>query len=330
MALENTPWFVGNGAEHSAAMSRMIAFAATGGKSGIADRADLKVKAQSVPNGSVRVAPGVATLVNTYAGGSGQAYVARNLSQTTVNIEPTGSASGRSDLIVLEIVDPEFEGDAPADPNNFQYTRLTVIPGVTSTRVTLNGLNYPRPAIPLARIDLPKSTGTVTAAMITSVRELANPRKERVLFTHGITAEDPSDTLNYATASQEGGEAFPNIFWTVDIPEWAQRVKIIGTWAQLKVPGSGGNNYGKLWVRIGTMPNGFSSQQVNWDIDSTKTGVTRETMICAADRSVPAEFRGTTRQAYLRGSVINNNKNTLAIDSASAISLDLEFYEIPV
>lgn len=330
MALENTPWFIGNGAEHSAAMSRMVSFAATGGKSGIADRTDLKVYPQNVPNGSVKVRAGVATIVNTYAGGTGQSYVARNLSATDIQIEPTGSASGRSDLIVLEILDPEFEGEAPADPNDFEYTRLNVIKGVVDYRVTLTGLNYPRPAIPLARIDIPKSTGTIDASMIKDVRVLANPRKERVLFTHGITAGDPSDTLNYATASQEGGEAFPNIFWSVDIPEWAQRVKIIGTWAQLRVPGSGGNNHGKLWVRIGTQPNGFSAQQVNWDIDSTKTGVTRETMVCAADRSVPEEFRGTTRQCYLRGSVENNNSNTLGIDSASAICLDLEFYEVPV
>lgn len=330
MALENTPWFVGNGAEHSAAMSRMIAFAATGGKSGIADRADLKVKAQSVPNGSVRVAPGVATLVNTYAGGSGQAYVARNLSQTTVNIEPTGSAAARSDLIVLEIVDPEFEGDAPADPNDFEYTRLTVIPGVTSTRVTLNGLNYPRPAIPLARIDIPKSTGTIDASMIKDVRVLANPRSERRIFTYALTQDDGMDELQYSVAGKPGGEQWPNHTWQVEIPEWAQRVRVQAFWGQVRVPGIGGNNTGHLWVRFGTMTNGFGSQVTRWDVDGSVTGVTREVYMVADDRSVPAEFRGTTRSLYLRGSVDKNNKNVPRIDAASAISVDVEFYEVPV
>lgn len=330
MALETTPFFIGNGAEHSAAVARTVAFAATGGKSGIADRADLKVTAQSVPNGSVRVAPGVATIVNTYAGGSGQAYVARNLSQSTITINPTGSAAARSDLIVLSVTDPEFIGSAPEDPNAFEYTQLEVISGVPANTKSLDGLGFNKPAIALARVDIPKSTGTITNGMITSLRALANPRSERSLFTHGITQDEGMDELQYSVAGNPDGEMWPNHAWQVEIPEWAQRVRVQAFWGQVRVPGIGGNNTGHLWVRFGTMPNGFSSQTTRWDVDATVTGVTRETYMCAADRDIPEAFKGSVRNIYLRGSVSNNNKNTPRIDAASAISLDVEFYEVPV
>ena len=327
MAMERVPYLVGGGFEHSAEVMRAMLAASTSGAEGIVNAGDMKVQPLPVPGTSVRVAPGNALIRNSYGGGQAQTYAARASSQTELPIQATGSSGARADLIVARIDDPTYEGGA-FDPETFEAAKFEVIRGVSTNQSSLAGLGLTYPAIPLARLNIPASTGTITAAMITDLRAVALPRSQRYLFTHGLTTGE-QDSLDYAAAGSEEGEAWPNIFWQAYIPEWAQRVRIRGFWGQVRVPGTGANNLGKLWVRIGTQPNGFSSQQVNWDNPVTG-GVTRQTYMVAADRSVPAEFRGSTRQVYLRGSTDRNNTNVPRLDSVSAISLDLEFYETAV
>ena len=328
MAMERVPYLVGGGFEHSAEIMRVMLAAATSGAEGIMTPGDMKVKPLSVPGTSVVVAPGNALIRNSYSGGAGQTYATRAPEQTELPIVATGSAGGRTDLIVARIDDPTY-GGGPFDPLTFEAAKFEVIRGVPANTKTTKGLGLNYPAIALARVTLPASTGTVTAGMITDLREVALPRSQRHLFTHGLTAEEGADELNLPTAAPPDGEAWPNVFWQVNIPLWAQRVRIRGIWAQVRVEQKTPNNYGKLWVRIGTMADGFSSQQVNWDI-ATTGGIARQTWVVADDRTVPAPFRGTSRQVYLRGSTIKENSNVPRLDSVSAISLDLEFYETAV
>src|SRR5699024_1773518 len=327
MAMERVPYLVGGGFEHSAEVMRAMLAAATSGAEGVVNAGDFKVRPLSVPGTGVRIMPGNALIRNSYGGGQAQTYAARASSQTELPIQATGSSGARADLIVARIDDPTYEGGA-FDPETFEAAKFEVIRGVSTNQSSLAGLGLTYPAIPLARLNIPASTGTITAAMITDLRAVALPRSQRYLFTHGLYPGE-QDSLDYAAAGSEEGEAWPNIFWRAYIPEWAQRVRIRGFWGQVRVPGTGANNLGKLWVRIGTMPNGVSSQSVNWDNPVTG-GVTRQTYMVAADRSVPAEFRGSTRQVYLRGSTDLNNTNVPRLDSVSAISLDLEFYETAV
>lgn len=327
MAMERVPYLVGGGFEHSAEIMRVMLAAATSGAEGIMTPGDMKVKPLPVPGTSVVVAPGNALIRNSYSGGAGQTYATRAPEQTELPIVATGSAGGRTDLIVARIDDPTYGGDS-FDPVTFEASKFEVIRGVPANTKTTKGLGLNYPAIALARVTLPASTGTVTAGMITDLRFLAQPRIQRHLFTHALVTGE-QDKLNRPTAAPPDGEAWPNIFWQVDIPSWAQRVRIRGIWAQVRVEQKSPNNYGKLWVRIGTMADGFSSQQVNWDIPTTG-GIARQTWVVADDRTVPASFRGTSRQVYLRGSTINDNTNVPQLDSVSAISLDLEFYETAV
>ena len=328
MAMERVPYLVGGGFEHSAEVMRAMLAAATSGAEGIVNAGDMKVAATAVPGTSVRIAPGNALIRNSYGGGTAQTYACRAASQTELAITATGSSGSRTDLVVARINDPTYAG-GDFDPTTFQAADFAVIQGVSAGTSSVAGLNLGYPAIPLARITLPASTGTVTNAMITDLRSVALPRVQRHLFTHGLTAGEGADELNRPTAAPPDGEAWPNVFWQVNIPIWAQRVRIRGIWAQVRVEQKTPNNYGKLWVRIGTMADGFSSQQVNWDI-ATTGGITRQTWVVADDRTVPKSFRGTSRQVYLRGSTTNENSNVPRLDSVSAISLDLEFYETAV
>src|SRR5699024_9788249 len=142
--------------------------------------------------------------------------------EVEVPVTATGSAGGRSDLVVARVLDPQYEGQPPADPNDFDYSMVEIIEGVSSSTTSARDLNLNYPAIALARIDLPASTGTVEASHLTDLREMARPRVQRHLFTYGIKQSDPvpEDWLNWPTAAPPDGEAWPNHFWNVDIPSW--------------------------------------------------------------------------------------------------------------
>lgn len=111
MALENVPWAV-TGAEVTAAVARQTLFDATSGAEGVSSVGSMKVQALQTPGPKVRIAPGGAIINNRYTGGAGQSYAARNATQTEIPITATGSAGGRTDLVVLRILDPDFEGQA--------------------------------------------------------------------------------------------------------------------------------------------------------------------------------------------------------------------------
>lgn len=326
---EPTPWVVGGGAEHSPEVARLLAYVASSSAEGIVTSGDLKVSALPVAAESIRVAPGAALIRNRFAGGGQQTYAVRNTAAHDAPVVATDSGGGRSDLVVARIHDPQYAGEIPTDPTDYQYVRTEVIQGVPSGTTSALDLNLGYPAIALARLDIPASTATITDSMIADLREVAQPRTKRHLFTYALTAEDEPDWLNWPTGAPPDGEAWPNYFWHVDIPEWAQRVRIRAFWAQVRVEQKTPNNYGHLWVRIGTVANGFSSQHVNWDI-ATTGGITRQAWMVADDRSVPSAFRGTRQQVYLRGYLNNDNGNVPKLDMQSAISVDLEFYETAV
>src|SRR5699024_7630929 len=120
MALENAPWAV-DGAKHSAAVARTLAYASTSGAEGIVEPADLRVRATQTPSGSVRVAPGGIAVLNRAANGGQQTYTARNVSETLVEVQPTGSGGGRTDYVWAHIIDPEYGGQFPENPQTAQY-----------------------------------------------------------------------------------------------------------------------------------------------------------------------------------------------------------------
>jgi len=222
MALDSTPWFVGGGAQHSPEVARALAYAATTGAEGVSGIGDLKVQAQAVPNGTVRVLPGAGLLLNRYAGGTGQTYSLRNATQTDLTVTATGSGGGRTDLVVARVLDPQYEGTAPADPTTFQYSRVEIIEGVPAATKTAKELNLSYPAIALARITLPASTATVTASMITDLRRVAQPRRERAMMT-----VFPSSTLSMPTAGYSSWPLTTATRPAVSVPIWATKVDIV-------------------------------------------------------------------------------------------------------
>ncbi|ALE05506.1 hypothetical protein AL755_08475 [Arthrobacter sp. ERGS1:01] len=224
MAFDSTPWFVGGGAQHSPEVARGFAYSATSGLEGISGVTDLRVQAQSVPNGTVRILPGNAVILNRYPGAAGQSYTLQSRTATDVPIAPTGSSGGRTDLVVARVLDPQYEGAAPTDPTAFEYARPFVIQGVPASIKTFKelGLNYP--AIALAKVTIPANTATITAAMITGLRRVTQAFKDGDTLVIFPTAENVMPVAGYGswplTAAQKP---------TVSVPVWATSVTIQAT-----------------------------------------------------------------------------------------------------
>lgn len=315
MAVDRVPYLVGGGFEHSAEVMRSALYASTGGAEGITSTGDLLVLPLAVPGTSVRVLPGAATLLNRYGGGAGQSYALRVASETEVPITATGSTGGRSDLIVARIDDPTYQGIA-FDPATHEAARIEVIKGVPSTTRSLAGLNLTYPVIPLARVDVPASTGTITAGMVTDLRFLARPRRLRTLFTVRPTA---------TKALQNGAlfSNFPDQAFQVDVPSWATAAIVRAEAAAFWVNGSvqtPGDVVGGARVDIGghvTASTFFHHVSL---VNGSRFGASVNDSL-----SIPSSLRGTRTTISIQ--LAHYTGVPFVMDGSSTISVDVEFVE---
>lgn len=320
MALDPVPWLVGGGAEHSPAVARMLAYMATSGASGIGQPGDLRVTALPTPGGAVRVAPGAGVLANLYPGGGQQSYIARNISSTEATIPATGSSGGATRYLILRVDDPEYAGQAPADPKVGPYVRFVLV-GST------NNLAYPN--VVLAKIVQPANTATITQAMITDLREVANPLSSVTLRARPTVAAE-TETL---TVTATKGEWFPNAGaeQTIFVPPWATRAIIEATWIQVREPG--GNSAGECWVEFGPWlaagERKYSTQRFDWNTHNG-TDVARAVWEVADDRYIPAEMRGTDQIFVMKGrvSLASVPGARPQIDAKSGVKMRVTFLQV--
>ena len=292
MALDPVPWAVGNGAEHSPEIARLLGYAASGGLQGVIGSDAFKVSQLPSPGAAVRVSPGAATILNAYGGGAHQSYLVRGATNSDVSISPTGSASGRSDLVVIRVTDPQYGGAAPPDPANGPYVSFHVIQGVAAgTAVVPSGTGYP--AVPLARIDIPANTSAITGAMIKDVRELPLPMTKRDVFARpssGPASANPVDptTMVYARWPDAA-------FATVTVPSWATRAIIRADVNNYIV--KTGWVHGRVNIRLGSQPlsTEIGSFDEQWNNDSYRSSVAVVT-----DMAIPPAIRGTQQVLEIR------------------------------
>jgi len=305
-----TPWMI-QGARHSADVGRVLAWAATKGAEGIIRPTHLRVTPTSPVSGAVNIGTGGAAILGHFPS---QTYIARNPNAHTVDIQPNTGGAVRHDMVIARIIDPQFEGQAPEDPFNFQYVFTDVIQNVAgnATEPTISS-----PAIPLARVRMPAGATEVTEGQITDLRKVANPRKDRTL-----------EARNFPGGYSEflGGEndTWPNDGFSVDVPDWATYANIIATWDQVRV--NGGDRAGQVWTTLTRGSTSVETVPNRWDLvgtpDTSRIGIRH-----AASRGIPAELRGTTIDVFLRGSVLTGGTGNLRLDGQSSVSLDIEFHE---
>ena len=303
MALDGVPFWIGGDAEHGGDSLRMLAYLAAGGKQGVVAPTDLKVLALDVPGPGVKVLAGGASILNRVS--SQEAYTARNpvTDADSVKVPATGSASGQSYLVVLRVDNPNVDGNAqaPADPKKGPYNRFDALPVPAGTRRLKDVAAYSgMSAIELARIDMPKSTGTVLSSMIVDLRQLETPRSTRYVLAGVLPSTAQAVTLSDAFKAFPSG-GIPN----VQIPEWATHMaaRIDTTYS-----GVSGSPYFQVRAFISSTDQQTDTYFSTQTVDGTSvaaTGVYRSPMVLPTDGTfpVPARLRGTTQtfQTLVKG-----------------------------
>lgn len=316
MALDSVPWFIGGGAEHSPAVARMLAYAATNGATGVISPGDLKVTALPTPGAAVRIMPGGAALLNRYPGAPNQSYTVRNATATDVAVPATGSSGAATRFLILRVDDPEFSGQAPTNVMAGPYVRAVLVSSIT---------NLAYPFVPLAKIAQPANTATITQAMITDIRDVANPRTSRVQrMARGIPTSD-------LTTQLPSFQNWPHYVPEIDIPEWATHVQ-----ATLQVFGAGvvtAATLGDWELVIGWAPGPvLISDMSTYDLNQFGTAsnpMRVPAMGLIIDKPVPAAMRGTRQTIRGRGGrSLASGSGFLRSDHQTQIVYDVWFMEV--
>ncbi|MFF6844664.1 hypothetical protein ACFY8X_38740 [Streptomyces tanashiensis] len=310
MSLFPAPILV-NGATHSAQSFRMLVRDLALGSEGITQGDDLKVSQLSTPGAGVQVADGsgiVRGRANTFQG----SYAACNVGATTVSIAATGG-SPRSDMVILRVEDPQYEGTL--NPAVDQIAYFQVISNVSSSATTIpDG----RTGIPLARIDIPASTSTITDAMVKDIRKVANPRRERSLLTQAPASSSTAISGTAGTYSYFSTAAG----WNIAIPSWASTAKIRFDIGGLRL--ATGAVFGDISATFGAS---LAIQAVS--VDDNQTSTRRYAHLMADTLTIPAGYRGTTQLLRARGRCFAGNAGTMVVDTASMLIADVQFEEAP-
>jgi hypothetical protein len=299
-----------NGATHSAQQFRMLVRDLARGAEGITEGDDLKVAPLDTPGAGVQIGDG-SGIVRSKANSFGGSYAVCNIGAATVDVASTG-ATPRSDMVVLRVLDKEYEGDL--DPATDQIEFFDVISDVGSTATTVPA-GYT--AIPLARIDLPASTSTITAGMITDIRQVANPRRDSTLQTYS-----PSTALVELSGTSGAVQYWSNVpGWNIPVPSWATTARIVLTACQLRY--STGNIVGDFSAAFGSS---FNLQRTLID-DDQGTGVRRATMVAADTFTLPDAYRGTTQLLRPHVALTADNLGKVGADVNVTFIAQVEFAE---
>lgn len=339
MAVDPVPYVV-HGAKHSADVFRQAHHDATSGAEGISLPDNLRVRATGTPSSQVQVSPGGVTVLNSYSGGGGQSYSGRNASATLVNVPASDSTGSKSWKIIFRISDPQFGGQAPADPLVGPYSFIEC---VASSAVIAH------PHYVLADLVVPANTAAITNAMITDRREVANPIVGQFTFARPRVAADNGAQIKltggYINGSNDWwGELFPGGAGisnqvTQKVPKRASHMSIRADWLSVGVKG-GENSWGMYWVEYGdeyrahTWPRGqqyeFATQQ--FAFDTTGAGTNYRTNWPLMDQVyIPPKLRGkNVTFAFKAGLHPEASTSGITMNALSGLGLHAVFSMSPV
>lgn len=328
MALQLDSWAV-DGAQSSARIARQMLTSATRSGNGVVEINDLRVRQLTVPGTSVIIDAGAAVVFGQEQQWQGS-YYAHNVGEATLPINPTGSGGGRADMIVLRVEDPAIDGTPWTwDPATEPVYYFRVIEGVdaNATQVPV-GMT----AIPLARINIPANTATITTAHITDLRQMLNPRiHTEVRVQRGMGLEDGRyDEADYKVDF----ERWPQHDWDVTIPEWATQVQVQANWYNVwyPAPGATTNRDARGSVRVGLIGGGgnnlLTRQSVyNFNPTQANNGY-RCSVGLAAQNNIPTSMRGITAPLRMYAQASEDTSHYLVADGWANFDVTLTFREI--
>lgn len=334
MPLRPVPWAIGNGAENSVELARAGIYSATSGATGITEPTDFKVTALPTPGAAVRVLKGGGVIKSTYPGVFGQSYAVQEQSYTDTPVAATGSSAGAKKYVYVLIKDTQYSGQTPPSAENGPYNDYAV-----TTTLPAN-----QPYLLLAEINQPKSTATITGAMITDRRTVANPRKDHSIFARPRIRADDGGQMElkgrYLNGSNQwwgelfpGGLGVPNTA-TFSIPDWATIMVIDARFFGIRVAG-GKNAWGRYWIEYGdqykdhTWPDGkqyeFATQQFGFDTVGAGTNYTTEWSLMDVV-GVPKKLRGKdVTFAFKAGLHPDASTSGISMDANGGLALRADY-----
>ena len=336
MALRPVPWAIGNGAENSVELARASHYAATSGATGITEPGDFIVKALPTPGAAVRVHKGGGTIKSTYPGVFGQSYAVQEDSYTDVPVAATGSAGGATKYVYVLIKDTQYGGQNPPSVEDGPYNEYAV-----TTTLPAN-----QPYLLLAKIVQPASTATITGAMITDMRTVANPRKDWGIYARPrvdsdggaqvkLTARRVSGSNTFWGELFPGGAGIPNQA-EFEIPSWATHMVISAKWMGI-VAASSQNSWGRYWIEYGdeyrphTWPNGqqyeFPTQQFGFNTTGSP-GAYRTEWSLEDAKPIPKKLRGkTVTFAFKAGLEATGSTAGIYMDALGGVSIRIDYVQ---
>jgi hypothetical protein len=323
------PWAVSaQGAEHSPEVLRNMLAISTLRAKGIIGTPDLLVTATPTPSTSVRIAPGAGLVQMGSTQAAAQSYSFRAGTSTDLPISPTGSAGGRSDLIVARIEDPGVAGTpwtASATPKVGPYVFPRVLSNVPPGATTLADAGRAGDsAIVLARIDLPANTGTVTDAMIVDLRKMALPRH--------ISESNGNQNSTVDTLTSDSWIVWPPYGPSVEVPEWATHVNLQCTLSGIR---GVGNVDGEMALRMvdgsGNVYLNQQAQKYDIDIGASGGGAVRFVVNLNVYGPISAA-RGLRLYQQVRSHRLQArpDRGDINVDTGSTILYRCDFYERPM
>lgn len=330
MTFDNAPSAI-DGALLSSALIRRAQYADQPIQ-GVVKKGDLKVTQLGTPGVGVQIAPGVGLVLNKYQTTPNETYVVSNPGVHTIpsGDMPASNPSDKSYIVAVVIGDPDFSQTghpfmAPSDPpvgeeQTFEYVRVRVIE-VSAGATTLSGAF---PALPLARIDVPASTTTITNAMITDLTSLAQVRQSQEIFvgqpwTNGAPVRIPSGS---SYGDWGPGQFLPS----VKVPSWATRAIMVVSINGIKLTDASVNASGGVRAQMGTVVGPATS----WDVDNSSSGAVRLNLQCAGEYNV-ASIAGTTVNLRVEGfenvPASPSTNQRLALMGGSQMIFDVRFFE---
>lgn len=270
---EAVPLYV-SGARHEAVVLRVGPYVAFSGNEGVVGPYDWKIVEGDTAGEFVNVLPGAGAMLASGPQQDYQTYAALSRTQTQVAITPTDSSGPRSDLVIVQVEDPNDGSglwSVPVNPEIGPYVFARVIqnvPADTTSMQDIEGDIGARTAIACARVDLPASTATVTNSMITDLRQLADPHTQFVQKSlPNVPDFNTRITTNYTTSYTNYPQT--NGAFSINVPRWATdlsfRFDIITAIAHTDNTGAA-NMYGNEDVLLnGVGVNAFSEWNFDWN-----------------------------------------------------------------
>jgi hypothetical protein len=319
-----------DGQTNDAVLARLQLQSATSGSQGVVGAGDLVVTATGTPSGNVLIGQGACVVVGQEGEFQGS-YYGYNVGAATVAITPTGGSGGRSDLIVARVEDPTVAGTPwTHDPATDSLIYARVIEGVSSSTTKAPA---GQSAIPLARIDIPASTSTITQAMIHDLRGVDDNVTDGIGRSYttkriqkGVSPQDLAGNIISPTF-----ENYPNLVWTVVVPSWATQMQVVGGWTNMAYSSADGNGDAQGYLRVrlylGSTQVVTSSAKYNFNISSNPQ---RVSAFEADQVTIPAALRGHTCNLAMQVAGVSGKAGRLRADDYANFWVDMTFQEIPV